>query len=120
MTYSEGRQIKPTSRICDFVFWEKMKLHELSGVSFLLVLFCASPTVKCSEYLKCLQTNTESFKECLNSNYAALSPAEILKSRDEVKRMFHFGYDNYMEYAYPEDELDPIHCTGRGHDYVDE
>lgn len=29
--------------------------------------------------------------------------------------MFYFGYDNYMEHAFPEDELDPIHCTGRGH-----
>ncbi|XP_052226391.1 ER degradation-enhancing alpha-mannosidase-like protein 1 [Dreissena polymorpha] len=31
--------------------------------------------------------------------------------------MFYFGYDNYMKHAYPMDELDPIHCTGRGPDY---
>ena len=97
-----------------------MKLYELSGLSFLLTIFWKNPTAQCSEYLKCLHTTSESFKECLNSNYQALSPAEVLKSRDEVKKMFQFGYDNYMEYAYPEDELDPIHCTGRGHDYVDE
>jgi len=31
--------------------------------------------------------------------------------------MFYFGYDNYMNFAFPKDELDPIHCTGRGPDY---
>ncbi|VDK51519.1 unnamed protein product, partial [Cylicostephanus goldi] len=31
--------------------------------------------------------------------------------------MFYFGYENYMEHAFPADELDPIHCTGRGHDH---
>jgi mannosidase alpha-like ER degradation enhancer 1 len=31
--------------------------------------------------------------------------------------MFTFGYDSYMKYAFPLDELDPIHCTGRGPDY---
>ncbi|KAL8558834.1 ER degradation-enhancing alpha-mannosidase-like protein 1 [Nucella lapillus] len=33
--------------------------------------------------------------------------------------MFYFGYDSYMEYAFPEDELNPIDCTGRGPDYED-
>ncbi|KAJ7326047.1 ER degradation-enhancing alpha-mannosidase-like protein 1 [Desmophyllum pertusum] len=33
--------------------------------------------------------------------------------------MFYFGYDNYMNFAFPKDELDPIHCTGRGPDYDD-
>ncbi len=30
--------------------------------------------------------------------------------------MFSFAYNNYMEFAFPLDELDPIHCTGRGPD----
>ncbi|EDO46917.1 predicted protein [Nematostella vectensis] len=30
--------------------------------------------------------------------------------------MFYFGYESYMRYAFPHDELDPIHCTGRGPD----
>ncbi|PVD24290.1 hypothetical protein C0Q70_14761 [Pomacea canaliculata] len=36
---------------------------------------------------------------------------------DEAKKMFYFGYDSYIKYAFPLDELDPIHCTGRGPDY---
>ena len=30
----------------------------------------------------------------------------------ETREMFAFGYDSYMKYAFPLDELDPIHCTG--------
>jgi mannosidase alpha-like ER degradation enhancer 1 len=41
----------------------------------------------------------------------------VHKLRDEARDMFRFGFDNYMEHAYPLDELDPIHCVGRGPDY---
>lgn len=39
----------------------------------------------------------------------------LQKARD----MFTFGYDGYMQYAFPLDELDPIHCVGRGPDVDD-
>ncbi len=35
----------------------------------------------------------------------------------ETRNMFTFGYDSYIKHAFPLDELDPIHCTGRGPDY---
>lgn len=35
-----------------------------------------------------------------------------------AKRMFYHGFDNYMEHAFPMDELDPIKCQGRGPDYA--
>uniref|UniRef100_A0A914EPM6 alpha-1,2-Mannosidase n=1 Tax=Acrobeloides nanus TaxID=290746 RepID=A0A914EPM6_9BILA len=38
-------------------------------------------------------------------------------AKEQAKEMFYFGYDNYMEHAFPLDELDPIHCKGRGPDY---
>lgn len=38
------------------------------------------------------------------------------KTRDEAKEMFEFAYDNYMKYAFPLDELNPIDCVGRGPD----
>lgn len=34
--------------------------------------------------------------------------------REEVRRMFIFGYDNYMQHAFPLDELNPHACSGRG------
>ena len=30
----------------------------------------------------------------------------------KAKEMFTFGYDSYMKFAFPMDELDPIHCKG--------
>ena len=36
---------------------------------------------------------------------------------NDVRKMFYFGYDGYMKYAFPMDELDPINCVGRGPDY---
>ncbi|KAG8436066.1 hypothetical protein GDO86_007245 [Hymenochirus boettgeri] len=36
--------------------------------------------------------------------------------REMARAMFLFGYDNYMKFAFPEDELNPILCRGRGPD----
>lgn len=36
----------------------------------------------------------------------------------ETKKMFYFGYENYMNFAFPLDELNPIYCRGRGPDYA--
>ncbi|OCT85742.1 ER degradation enhancing alpha-mannosidase like protein 1 L homeolog isoform X1 [Xenopus laevis] len=47
-------------------------------------------------------------------------PAGLRKEMREMARgMFSFGYDNYMKYAFPEDELNPILCRGRGPDHGD-
>lgn len=73
-----------------------------------------------SSYLDCLTTTTESLQECLNSSFSSFSLQEVLESRNDARKMFQFGYDSYMKHAYPHDELNPIHCTGRGHDYTDE
>ena len=53
----------------------------------------------------------------LEKKYGFLSDRERQRLKNETKKMFYFGYDNYMKYAYPMDELDPIHCRGRGPDY---
>ena len=37
--------------------------------------------------------------------------------KDLAKDMFYFGYNNYIEHAFPLDELNPIYCNGRGHDW---
>lgn len=49
--------------------------------------------------------------------YGHFPESERLEMLDATRKMFHFGYDNYMKYAYPEDELNPIYCKGRGHDH---
>lgn len=59
-------------------------------------------------------------RECRSNSdgkYHYFSETERLKLREKAKQMFYFGYENYMNFAFPKDELDPIHCTGRGPDY---
>lgn len=40
------------------------------------------------------------------------------KMKAMAKEMFYFGYENYMKYAFPADELNPIDCEGRGPDVL--
>lgn len=49
--------------------------------------------------------------------YGSFPEEARLEMVQEAKRMFQFGYDGYMKYAFPKDELNPIDCTGRGPDY---
>ncbi|CAF4223523.1 unnamed protein product [Rotaria magnacalcarata] len=49
-------------------------------------------------------------------HYLYFPRSERLLYREKAREMFQFGYDNYMKYAFPKDELDPIHCRGRGPD----
>ncbi|XP_037070597.1 ER degradation-enhancing alpha-mannosidase-like protein 1 [Pollicipes pollicipes] len=50
------------------------------------------------------------------SNYMHFHEDVKSQMQEETRKMFYFGYDNYMKYAYPEDELNPIDCNGRGPD----
>lgn len=52
----------------------------------------------------------------LNSLYGNFTTEQRVKTLNSIRETFYFGYDNYMKYAYPKDELDPIHCRGRGPD----
>jgi hypothetical protein len=52
------------------------------------------------------------------NEYLHFPESERIRLKHLAKEMFEFGYDNYMKHAYPLDELDPIHCTGRGPDYA--
>lgn len=60
----------------------------------------------------------EENEETLERKYQHFSESERIKTREAARRMFYYGYDNYMKYAFPLDELDPIHCTGRGPDHL--
>ncbi|RKP06019.1 glycoside hydrolase [Thamnocephalis sphaerospora] len=45
-----------------------------------------------------------------------MSPRQRESLRNETKEMFYFAFNNYMNRAYPLDELKPLNCTGRGRD----
>uniref|UniRef100_A0A8C3PJ26 alpha-1,2-Mannosidase n=1 Tax=Calidris pygmaea TaxID=425635 RepID=A0A8C3PJ26_9CHAR len=50
--------------------------------------------------------------------YSGAFPPQLrARLRDAARGMFVFGYDSYMRHAFPRDELDPLHCRGRGPDH---
>ncbi|KAM7062988.1 ER degradation-enhancing alpha-mannosidase-like protein 1 isoform 2-T2 [Molossus nigricans] len=52
--------------------------------------------------------------------YSGAFPPQLrAQMRDLARGMFVFGYDNYMAHAFPQDELNPIDCRGRGPDRGD-
>ncbi|XP_059520567.1 ER degradation-enhancing alpha-mannosidase-like protein 1 [Myotis daubentonii] len=52
--------------------------------------------------------------------YSGAFPPQLrAQMRDLARGMFVFGYDNYMAHAFPQDELNPIDCGGRGPDRGD-
>ncbi|XP_064632448.1 ER degradation-enhancing alpha-mannosidase-like protein 1 [Lineus longissimus] len=53
-----------------------------------------------------------------DKKYGSFPEKERLKMKDLARNMFHFGYDNYMKHAFPQDELNPIYCSGRGPDHA--
>ncbi|GJE84706.1 glycoside hydrolase family 47 protein [Phanerochaete sordida] len=40
-----------------------------------------------------------------------------LQARNTTRELWYHGYDSYMRYAFPMDELAPLSCTGRGPDW---
>ncbi len=49
--------------------------------------------------------------------YQYFPEAERIKLKEQARNMFYFGYENYMKFAFPKDELNPLYCSGRGPDY---
>lgn len=52
-----------------------------------------------------------------NRKYGSFTENMRLRMKEEARKMFQFGYDSYLKYAFPKDELNPIFCCGRGPDY---
>lgn len=63
-------------------------------------------------YYKLNNQSLEEFNE-----YLFFPESERIQLKEKAKSMLAFAYDSYMDFAYPLDELDPIHCTGRGPDH---
>jgi len=54
----------------------------------------------------------KSYYDIYELRYAKFDDRDRELLKYDARRMFEFAYDNYMRYAFPMDELDPIHCTG--------
>ena len=69
----------------------------------------------CLKNFICFEPNSETSPL---SSLEAISPTKTFgklekqQAREDVKQMFIHAYDNYMKYAFPEDELLPLSCDG--------
>lgn len=54
----------------------------------------------------------------LSPGTLAMPKAQMASYRETVREMFLFGWNNYLDHAFPMDELNPIRCGGRGRDYM--
>eukprot|EP00051_Salpingoeca_urceolata_P018409 m.258201 g.258201 ORF g.258201 m.258201 type:complete len:682 (+) comp19186_c0_seq9:631-2676(+) len=50
------------------------------------------------------------------SSFDPHESVDVAAMREQSRTMFTFAFDNYLEHAFPLDELDPIHCSGRSVD----
>lgn len=55
---------------------------------------------------------TLGFRDRLFGLYGHFPEDLRLNLLEEARSMFAFGYDSYMNHAFPFDELDPINCKG--------
>ena len=51
-----------------------------------------------------------------STHYGHFPESLRLEMLSESRKMFEFGFNCYMKCAFPQDELVPIHCLGRGPD----
>jgi hypothetical protein len=58
-------------------------------------------------------SHTDSRDEFVPGIADALSVDELWALREDARDMFYHGYDSYMAYGYPWDELKPLSCMGR-------
>ncbi|KAI5712053.1 hypothetical protein M8J75_005330 [Diaphorina citri] len=80
----------------------KLFLH----LVLLLCIYISSPNASAN-----MKVN---FFDILNSKYGSFPESLRKEMKEESKNMFYFAYDNYMKYAFPLDELNPVNCSGRG------
>ena len=84
--------------------------------SFSLLFYSFAYHPRISDPIDHLLNATKISHEARYQHYLYFSRSERLLYREKAREMFQFAYDNYMKYAFPQDELDPIHCRGRGPD----
>lgn len=61
-----------------------------------------------SNIVNYFKLNNETLKQY--NEYLYFPNNERIRLKNLAKEMFEFGYDNYMKFAFPLDELNPIYC----------
>ncbi|KAF0294256.1 ER degradation-enhancing alpha-mannosidase-like protein 1 [Amphibalanus amphitrite] len=131
------------TKVCKSGFWRNQGLESANSWSNTAVLFLAFTVILLpAPGVAFLPSNGSSlFKSILDFGHSLMNSKRLFESaviaskksanymhfhddvkskmQEETRKMFYFGYDNYMRHAYPQDELNPIDCDGRGPDVDD-
>ncbi|KAJ4466510.1 alpha mannosidase-like protein [Lentinula aciculospora] len=54
----------------------------------------------------------------LPSNHSSWTTDRKLAARERTRALWYHGFDNYMDHAFPLDELTPLSCSGLGPDWA--
>ncbi|KAF0299750.1 ER degradation-enhancing alpha-mannosidase-like protein 1 [Amphibalanus amphitrite] len=135
--------IERGTKLCKSGFWRNQGLESANSWSNTAVLFLAFTVILLpAPGVAFLPSNGSSlFKSILDFGHSLMNSKRLFESaviaskksanymhfhddvkskmQEETRKMFYFGYDNYMKHAYPQDELNPIDCDGRGPDVDD-
>lgn len=90
------------------------RLIKYQSALLCLLMFLPIDVLSSNQSSNCMldKLGTEFYQE-----YMVYPENRRLEMLEEAKKMFYFGYDSYMNFAFPFDELNPILCNGRGPDY---
>ncbi|KAJ3785091.1 alpha mannosidase-like protein [Lentinula aff. detonsa] len=55
----------------------------------------------------------------LSSNHSSWTSERKLAARERTRSLWYHGFNNYMDHAFPLDELTPLSCSGQGPDWAD-
>ena len=91
---------------------------------FLIIGWCL---VILSQVAYLLKWDSESLTQALfgrrmgryDKMFSKFNESERLQMLQLARDTFVFAYDNYIEHAFPADELNPLFCKGRGPDMID-
>uniref|UniRef100_A0A8C7IDR7 alpha-1,2-Mannosidase n=2 Tax=Oncorhynchus TaxID=8016 RepID=A0A8C7IDR7_ONCKI len=98
---------------CNICCGTLLKMIDINGVNLLFCKYVKSGLIRRS-YLSLFEGDRDEY----DRRYSSFPDTLKIKMKGMAKDMFYFGYDNYMKYAFPEDELNPIDCQGRGPDVL--
>ena len=82
------------------VAWSQLKMSLQNWMTVIAILFVFVPSAP----LGPVQAMTAANKRALE--------AELAPHRKRVEDMFYHAYDNYLNHAFPYDELRPLTCDG--------
>ena len=89
------------------------------GFCFCIIYFTSSVLLEDQSFSSSPHSQSSDFwQRYYGNSYRSFPESLRLEYKRASKKMFEYGYDSYMRYAFPYDELNPMDCSGRGPDLL--